>query len=50
VLAGVLLLEHRHVAPRGTLDPSRLGVAFFDYNAFASVAFAACALLDLWLG
>jgi 4-hydroxybenzoate polyprenyltransferase len=49
ILAGVLLLEHRHVAPGGTLDPSRLGVAFFDYNAFASVAFAACALGDLWL-
>jgi 4-hydroxybenzoate polyprenyltransferase len=49
VLGGVLLLEHRHVAPGGRLDPSRLNVAFFDYNAFASVAFAACALVDLWL-
>jgi len=49
VLAGVLLLEHRHVAPGGRLEPSRLGVAFFDYNAFASVAFAVFALLDLWV-
>jgi 4-hydroxybenzoate polyprenyltransferase len=50
VLGLVLLLEHRHVAPGGVLAPERLNVAFFDYNAFASVAFAACALLDLWLG
>ena len=49
VLGAVLLLEHRHVTPGGTLDPSRLNVAFFDYNAFASVAFAACALGDLWV-
>jgi 4-hydroxybenzoate polyprenyltransferase len=50
VLGGVLLLEHRHVAPGGELRPDRLNVAFFDYNAFASIAFAACALLDLWVG
>jgi 4-hydroxybenzoate polyprenyltransferase len=50
VLGGVLLLEHRHVAPGGELRPDRLNVAFFDYNAFASIAFAACALGDLWLG
>jgi 4-hydroxybenzoate polyprenyltransferase len=49
VLGGVLLAEHRHVAPGGELRRDRLNVAFFDYNAFASVAFAACALLDLWL-
>jgi len=49
ILAGVLLLEHRYVAPGGTLRPDRLGVAFFNYNAFASVAFAACALADLWI-
>ena len=28
---------------------TRLNVAFFDYNAFASVAFALCALGDLAL-
>jgi 4-hydroxybenzoate polyprenyltransferase len=49
VLGAVLLAEHLHVAPRGQLRADRLNVAFFDYNAFASVAFAACALLDLWL-
>jgi 4-hydroxybenzoate polyprenyltransferase len=49
ILASVLLLEHRYVAPGGTLRPDRLGVAFFNYNAFASVAFAACALADLWV-
>ncbi len=49
ILAAVLLLEHRHVAPGGALRRDRLNVAFFDYNAFASVAFAACALLDLWV-
>jgi 4-hydroxybenzoate polyprenyltransferase len=49
VLGTVLLLEHRHVAPGGQLRPDRLNVAFFDYNAFASVAFALFALGDLWL-
>jgi 4-hydroxybenzoate polyprenyltransferase len=49
VLSVVLALEHRHVAPSGRLRPERINVAFFDYNAFASVAFAACALADLWL-
>jgi 4-hydroxybenzoate polyprenyltransferase len=49
ILAGVLLAEHLYVAPHGELRPERLNVAFFDYNAFASVAFAACALLDLWI-
>ena len=50
MLGGVLLAEHLHVAPGGKLRPERLNVAFFDYNAFASVAFAGCALLDLWRG
>jgi 4-hydroxybenzoate polyprenyltransferase len=50
ILGAVLLLEHRHVAPGGALRRDRLNVAFFDYNAFASVAFAACALGDLALG
>jgi 4-hydroxybenzoate polyprenyltransferase len=49
ILATVLFLEHRHVAPGGALRRDRLNVAFFDYNAFASVAFAACALADLAL-
>jgi 4-hydroxybenzoate polyprenyltransferase len=49
ILAGVLLLEHRHVAPGGALRRDRLNVAFFDYNAFASIAFALCALGDLAL-
>jgi 4-hydroxybenzoate polyprenyltransferase len=49
-LAAVLLAEHRHVAPGGVLRPERIDVAFFDYNAFASVAFALCALGDLWVG
>ncbi len=48
VLGAVLLAEHLYVAPRGALRHDRLNVAFFNYNAFASVAFAACALLDLW--
>jgi 4-hydroxybenzoate polyprenyltransferase len=49
VLAAVLLAEHRHVAPGGELRPERINVAFFNYNAFASVAFALCALGDLAL-
>jgi 4-hydroxybenzoate polyprenyltransferase len=49
VLAAVLVFEHRHVAPGGRLRPERIDVAFFNFNAFASVAFAACALADLWL-
>lgn len=49
VLAAVLLLEHRHVAPGGKLQPERINVAFFNYNAFASVAFALCALAELAL-
>jgi 4-hydroxybenzoate polyprenyltransferase len=50
ILTAVLVLEHRHVAPGGELRPERINVAFFNYNAFASVAFALCALADLWLG
>jgi 4-hydroxybenzoate polyprenyltransferase len=49
ILAGVVAAEHVHVAPRGALRPERIDVAFFNYNAFASVAFAACALADLAL-
>lgn len=50
VLGVVLAFEHRHVAPGGALRPERINVAFFNYNAFASVAFALCALADLALG
>jgi 4-hydroxybenzoate polyprenyltransferase len=49
VLAAVLAAEHWHVAPGGALRPERINVAFFNYNAFASVAFALCALADLAL-
>jgi 4-hydroxybenzoate polyprenyltransferase len=49
VLAGVIAAEHWHVAPRGELRPERINVAFFNYNAFASIAFALCALADLAL-
>lgn len=49
LLAAVLLGEHLYVAPGGELRRDRIGKAFFDFNAFASVAFALCALLDLIL-
>ncbi len=49
ILGAVVAAEHRHVAPRGALRPDRINVAFFNYNAFASVAFALCALADLAL-
>ena len=50
LLAVVLLAEHLYVAPRGRLRPDRIGKAFFDFNAFASVGFALCALAGLVLG
>jgi 4-hydroxybenzoate polyprenyltransferase len=43
----VIAAEHVHVSPRGQLRPERINVAFFNYNAFASVAFALCAIADL---
>ncbi len=49
VLAAVVAAEHVYVAPRGQLRPERINVAFFNYNAFASIAFALAALLDLAL-
>jgi 4-hydroxybenzoate polyprenyltransferase len=49
ILAAVLVAEHRHVAPAGALCPERINVAFFNYNAFASIAFALCAIADLAL-
>lgn len=49
ILAAVLAAEHWHVSPGGELRRERINVAFFNYNAFASVAFALCALADLAL-
>jgi 4-hydroxybenzoate polyprenyltransferase len=49
LLGAVLLAEHLYVAPRGELQPDRIGKAFFDFNAFASVAFALCAIAGLLL-
>jgi 4-hydroxybenzoate polyprenyltransferase len=49
ILAAVLVAEHVYAAPGGKLRPERIGAAFFTFNAFASVAFAACALADLAL-
>ncbi|HYQ80513.1 MAG TPA: 4-hydroxybenzoate octaprenyltransferase [Anaeromyxobacteraceae bacterium] len=49
LLSAVLLAEHVYVAPKGALRPERIGKAFFDFNAFASVAFALLALLDFFL-
>ena len=49
LLGAVLLAEHLYVAPRDELRPERIGKAFFDFNAFASVAFALCAVADLFL-
>jgi 4-hydroxybenzoate polyprenyltransferase len=46
LMMAVLGAEHAYAAPGGKLRPERLGAAFFTFNAFASVAFAACALLD----
>lgn len=48
-LAAVMLAEHLYIAPGGQLRPARIGKAFFDFNAFASVVFAGCALADLAL-
>ena len=49
MLAAVLLAEHLYVAPHGELRPERIGKAFFDFNAFASVAFALCSIAGLLL-
>ncbi len=49
VLAGVLFGEHLYAVPGGRLRMERIGAAFFSFNAFASVAFAVCALADLAL-
>ncbi len=49
LMMALLAAEHRYAAPGGTLRRDRIGAAFFQFNAFASVAFAACALADLAL-
>ena len=49
LLLVVLAAEHVHVAPKGELKPDRINVAFFNFNALASVGFALCALADLTL-
>jgi 4-hydroxybenzoate polyprenyltransferase len=49
LMAVVLGAEHLYAAPGGRLRKERIGAAFFNFNAFASVAFAACALADLAL-
>ena len=49
ILAATLAAEHVYVAPGGVLRPERINVAFFNYNAFASIAFAVCALGDVAL-
>jgi 4-hydroxybenzoate polyprenyltransferase len=49
LLAALLLAEHLYVAPQGALRAERIGKAFFDFNAFASVAFALCAIAGLLL-
>src|SRR3990172_3692975 len=48
-LMTVLGAEHLYAAPRGQLRKDRIGAAFFSFNAFASVAFAACTLTNLAL-
>ncbi len=50
ILAATLAAEHLYVAPGGALRPERSNVAFFNYNAVASIAFAACALADALFG
>ncbi len=49
MLVVLLVAEHLYAAPGGDLRRERIGAAFFSFNAFASVAFAACALADLAL-
>ena len=49
LMTALLVAEHYYAAPGGQLRRERIGAAFFQFNAFASVAFAACALADLAL-
>ncbi len=49
LMIGLLGAEHWYAAPGGTLRRERIGAAFFQFNAFASVAFAVCAIVDLAL-
>ncbi|HTP25933.1 MAG TPA: UbiA-like polyprenyltransferase [Anaeromyxobacteraceae bacterium] len=45
----IMAAEHAYLTPNGQLRPERIGAAFFNFNALASLAFAACALADLAL-
>jgi 4-hydroxybenzoate polyprenyltransferase len=49
LMMAVLGAEHRYAAPGGVLRKERIGAAFFNFNALASVAFALCAVADLVL-
>jgi 4-hydroxybenzoate polyprenyltransferase len=49
LMTALLGAEHLYAAPGGELRKERIGAAFFQFNAFASVVFAACALSDLAL-
>ena len=49
LMAAILGAEHLYAAPGGQLRRERIGAAFFTFNAFASVGFAACALADVAL-
>lgn len=49
LMMAVLGAEHAYATPGGKLRPERIGAAFFTFNAFASVGFAACALVDVAL-
>jgi 4-hydroxybenzoate polyprenyltransferase len=47
LMMALLAAEHWYAAPGGQLRRDRIGAAFFQFNAFASVAFAICAIVDL---
>jgi 4-hydroxybenzoate polyprenyltransferase len=49
MMTALLGAEHWYAAPGGELRRDRIGAAFFQFNAFASVAFALCAMADLAL-
>jgi 4-hydroxybenzoate polyprenyltransferase len=49
LMMALLGVEHWYAAPGGELRRDRIGAAFFQFNAFASVAFALCAIADLAL-
>ena len=49
LMTALLAAEHVYAAPGGDLRRDRIGAAFFQFNAFASVGFAVCAIGDLAL-